>query len=196
MSASILYADPGPIARLAEVVADASTMSIIVQRITDADEPESLKDIARAWKVPLGRLSEWITADRERTEQYANALRIAYEQAAFDTVRIADGTPQQAVDPSGKPLFDEVGKPVLITPDVQRDKLRIDTRLKLASKLAREKFGEMNEVRVSGSVSLISVLSSLPRGKVLDAEIVEPAQALPAIEKPAEKIPAKNSELI
>lgn len=179
----MLQVDQGPLARLREATADPSTMSVIVQRITDADEPETLKEIARAWKVPLGRLAEWITEDRERSEQYANALRIAAEQHALDALKIAEGTPRQALDPAGKPLFDEAGKPIVITPDVARDKLRVDTRLKLASKLAREKFGEMNEVRVSGSVSLISVLSSLPRGNVIDVE-----------EVPVEKIPQKIQE--
>lgn len=182
---ALLHVNPGPIARLREVTSDPNALSVIVQRITDADTPETLKDIARSLGVPLGKLSEWITEDRERTEQYANALRIASEQAALDSLRIADGIPQQAVDPDGKPLFDSAGNPVLITPDVQRDKLRVDTRMKLASKLAREKFGEMNEVRVSGSVSLISVLSSLPRGNVID---ITPEAGAP------KKIPEKTAD--
>lgn len=164
-----MYVDEGPIARLKEAIEDPNMMSIIVQRITDADNPETLKQIAKSRGVPLGRLSEWITADRDRTEQYANALRIASEQYALETISIVDAaTPE----------------------DVAVRKLQADTRFRLASKLAREKFGEMNEVRVSGSVSLISVLSSLPRGRVLDAEVIE--------EKIPEKFQKKTdaSELI
>ena len=155
--------------RLRDVVADPNTMSVIVQRITDADEPETLKDIARSWKVPLGKLAEWLTEDRDRAEQYANALRIAAEQHALETIAIVDAA----------------------TPDdVAVAKLRADTRFKLASKLARDKFGEMNEVRVSGAVSLISVLSSLPRGNVID---VTPEESAP--KKIPEKI-AEKQELI
>lgn len=187
--------------RLDETLADPTTMSVIVQRITDADSPETLKEIARSWKVPHGRLAQWITEDRERSEQYASALRIAAEQAALDTVRIADGEPQQARDVDGKPLVDELGKPVLVAPDVARDKLRIQSRQWLANKLAREKFGEMNEVRHTGSVSLVAVLSSLPRGREID---VTPSQATSALPAPAdvqsqtslEKISAKKPEVI
>jgi hypothetical protein len=53
--------------------------------------------------------------------------------------------------------------------EVQRDKLRIDTRLKLASKLNRARYGDAVEHKHTGSVSLIAVLSSLPRGRVIDA---------------------------
>lgn len=163
---ALLHVDQGPIARLREVTADPTTISVIVQRITDADSPETLKEIARAWKVPLGKLAEWITEDRERTEQYANALRISAEQHALETIAIVDAaTPE----------------------DVAVAKLRADTRFRLAAKLAREKFGEMNEVRVSGSVSLISVLSSLPRGNVID---ITPEAEVP------KKIPEKKEELI
>ena len=149
--------------RFEEVIADPMTMSVIVQRITDADAPETLKEISRAWQVPLGKLAEWITQDRERTEQYANALRIAAEQCALDTVRIADSANPETVAVR---------------------KLQVDTRFRLASKLAREKFGEMNEVRHTGSVSLMAVLASMPRGRELDVTpIVTPLPA-PAVVKP------------
>lgn len=163
------FADQGPLARLAECIADPATMSIIVQKITDADSPETLKDIARAWQVPLGRLAEWITEDRERSEQYANALRIASEQLALESIRIADD------------VIPEAGA-------VQKAKLQVDTRLKIASKLAREKFGEAVEHRHTGSVSLIAVLSSMPRGRVVDVtQGSAPAPGLEA-ETPALKI--------
>lgn len=187
------------LARLAEVIADPNTMSVIVQRITDGDDPETLKQIAKAWQVPAGKLAEWITEDRDRAEKYALALKIAAEQAALDTARISDGVPVQAVDPNGKPLFDETGKPVLIHHDVARDKLRVETRKWLAGKLAREKFGEMNEVKVSGSVSLIAVLSSLPRGRGVDVTPETVTSALPApvadSQTSLEKNPAKVSEI-
>lgn len=163
------------LARLADVIADPNTMGVIVQRITDADSPETLRDIARSWEVPLGRLAEWITEDRERAEQYANALRISGEMAALDVVRIADSATAE---------------------DVAARKLQIDARKWYASKLAREKFGEMNEVRVSGSVSLLTVLASLPRGRELDVTLERVTSALPApvVQETLEKIPEKFSE--
>lgn len=167
-----------PTQRFAEVIADPSTMSVIVQRITDADNPETLKEIARAWQVPLGRLAEWITEDRERAEKYSNALRIAADQAVLDTIRIAD---------SAKPE------------DVAVRKLQVNARQWLGTKLSRERFGEMNEVRHTGSVSLLTVLSSL-RGREIDVTPEGVASALPAPVAPVaetslEKIPQKIPKL-
>ena len=157
--------DPGPIARLQALVTQPDTMSIIVQRVTDADDPETLREIAKSWKVPLGRLAEWITEDKDRAEQYANALKIAGEMAALDVLQIADdATPE----------------------DVAVRKLRIEARKWYAAKLAREKFGEMNEVRHTGSVSLITVLSSL-RGREIDVAPEPPALAETSLEKISEK---------
>lgn len=153
------YTDPGPMARLREVKDDPTTMSVIVQRITDADSPETLKDIARAWKVPAGGLAQWITEDRERSEQYANALRIAADQAALETVRIADAASPETVGVA---------------------KVKIQARQWLAGKLSRERFGEMNEVRHTGQVSLIAVLSSMPRGRGIDVTPERVTGVLPA----------------
>jgi hypothetical protein len=115
MSANtVLHTDPGPLARFRETIEDPTTLSVIVQRVTDG---ETLKDIAVAWKIPYGRLAEWLIEDRERSEQYNQALQIWSDSLAQESVKIADG----GTEPG----------------DVQRDKLRIDTRLKLASKLNR-----------------------------------------------------------
>jgi len=147
VSVALEQLDPGPMARLEDVIARPDTLSIIVQRITDADAPETLKQIARAWKVPHGKLAEWITADRERAERYANALKVAGEAAAHDVIPIADGaTPE----------------------DVAVRKLQIDARKWYAGKLSRERFGESTEVKHTGSVSLVTILSSMPRGEVID----------------------------
>lgn len=154
-----MSADPGPLERLRAIVEKPDTMSQIVQRITDADEPQSLKAIARAWRVPHGKLAQWITEDRERTEQYAAALRIAGEMAALEVVEIADSaTPESAFV----------------------DKLRIQTRQWYASRLARERFGESTEVKHTGQVSLVALLSGLPRG----TPMVDVTPERPALEAP------------
>lgn len=141
--------DPGPLARLEAVKADPLTMSVVVQRITDADAPETLKDICRAWRVPYGKFCEWILDDRERAEKYSAALRFVAEAEAHAALAIADGV---------EPERDAVAKA----------KLQIDTRMRLASKWARDRYGESSEVRHTGQVSLVAVLSSLPRGRQID----------------------------
>lgn len=172
----MLHVDPGPLARFREVIEEANTMPIIVQRVSDGD---TLKDIAKAWQIPYGKLSEWIIEDRTRSEQYNQALAIWGDSLAQESVQIADAGGNEAGE-------------------VQRDKLRIDTRLKLAGKLNRPRYGESSEIKHTGSVSLIAVLSSLPRGRVVnDLPDAQPAVALPAPSEgaaPLEKNPKKPAE--
>lgn len=122
--------DPGPMARLAEMLAEPDCMSVIVQRLTDVEHPETLEDIARSRKVPYGRLSAWITESRERTEQYANAMRIRAEMLAQQTVSIADGAGDTKAE-------------------LTKAKLRIDTRLKMAGHLKPDTYGNTSDVNVN-----------------------------------------------
>jgi hypothetical protein len=153
-------------ARLREVIAHPDTMGVIVQRITSAEHPETLRDIARAWQVPPGKLAEWITEDRVRSEQYANALRFAGEQAALETVKIADESRPE---------------------DAAKTKIQVQTRQWLAGRLARDRFGDSTEVKHTGAVSLIAVLSGIPRAAAID---VTPTPVLENV--PAEKSPEKS----
>jgi hypothetical protein len=155
--------DPGPMARLREVVADPQTMGVLVQRLSDG---ETLKSIAKGWQIPYGKLAEWLIEDRERSERYNAALKIWADSLAQESVGIADDGGTEAGE-------------------VQRDKLRIDTRLKLAGKWNRDRYGDATEVKHTGSVSLLAILSSMPRGNVIEQDATPPA---------VEVLPEKNSE--
>jgi hypothetical protein len=151
---------------LEAVKADPSTMGVVVQRLA---EGETLKQIAKAWQVPYGRFAEWIVEDRERSEQYSAALKLWGDALAQEMVQIADGAEADR---------DAVAKA----------KLQTDVRMRLASKWARDRYGESTEVRHTGSVSLVAILSGLPRSPVID---VTPVEALPA---PVDQnVPAENS---
>ena len=166
--------DPGPLARFNHVVSLPETMGVIVQRLCAG---ETLKQVAESWQIPYGRLAQWVIEDRERTEQYNAALRIWADSLAQETVGIADDV---------KASRDEVAKA----------KLRVSTRFAIAGKLNRERYGDATEVKHTGNVSLIAVLSSLPRGQVID---VTPAGATSAglpppgvdYETSLQKIPAQ-----
>ena len=109
--------DPGPLARFKAVIADENTISVLVQRLTAG---ETLKDIAKAWQIPYGKLAEWITEDRDRAAKYSAALAIWADALAQECVDIADhGTDSH-----------------------HRDKLRIETRLRLAGKWDRQRYGD------------------------------------------------------
>lgn len=151
-------------ARFREVVADEGAMEEIVRLLTDVETPTTLPGIAKAWRVPYGKLAEWITESRERTEQYGNALRFVSDSDIHETVRLADGATAQ---------------------DVQVRKLQIETRFRRAAKWDRSRYGDAVEHKHSGSVSLLAVLASLPSAK---AEVdVTPSAELPAPEAQREE---------
>lgn len=96
----------------------------------------------RAWS--WGALWGWIQADEGRVEEYEGALKARAQWLAFEA-------------------GDEVDRAVM--EDVPLRKFRAETKLKLAGKMDRGRWGESSEVKHSGSVglNLMAVLSSLPR---------------------------------
>lgn len=130
-------ANPGPLARFADVIADPQAMVAIVQKLTDG---KTLKVIAKDWAVPYGKLAQWIVEDADRTAQYEGALRIWADALAQEAIAIADE--QSEAEKQGGGTYD---------PDVGRDKLRIETRLKIASKWDRSRYGEKVQVQHSGA---------------------------------------------
>jgi hypothetical protein len=139
-------------------------MESLVQAVTT--DRKTLREVAKAWRVPYGRLAQWIVEDGERTAQYEAALRIVADELALEAVAIADDR----------------------DPDVGRDKLRVDTRLKLASKLYRDRYGEKVKVEHQGApaadAGLITAASELLRlvvkrePRVVEAEVVKVAEPI------------------
>lgn len=102
---------------------DPMTMEIVIQRVIDG---ESLKQIATAWKLPVTRFVKWISDDDERLAQYEGALRIRADELVHDALIKA-----------------ETGD------DIARDKLVIDTGLKIAALWDKTRYG--NEKTLGGS---------------------------------------------
>lgn len=152
--------DPGPLARLEAVKSDPTTMGVVVQRLADG---ETLKAIARSWQIPYGKFAEWIVEDSERSAMYSGALKLWGDALAQEVVQIADEVEADR---------DAVAKA----------KLQAQVRMQLAGKWNRERYGESTEVKHTGSVSLVAILSGLPRGREID---VTPAGATGALPSPA-----------
>ena len=153
--------DPGALGRFLEIIEHEDTMPVVVQRLTAGD---TLKEIAEGWQVPYGRLAQWIVEDRTRSEQYNAALAIWADALAQETVGIADDVTADR---------DEVAKA----------KLKTHVRMALAGKWNRPRYGDSTEVKHTGHVSLVAILSSMPSGNVYEL----PAQT--SLEKIPEKIP-------
>jgi hypothetical protein len=110
------------IQRLDLVKADPLTMEIVIQRVIDG---ESLKQIAVSWKLPTTRFIKWISEDETRLAAYEGALRIRADELVYEAVERAEGT----VDENGE------------MSEVARDKLVIDTNLKVAAMWDKQKYG-------------------------------------------------------
>lgn len=133
--------DLGPMARLEDVKRDEGAAAEVFRLLTEPDEPRTLKEIAKAWRVPRGRFVEWFTTQHK--DLYDAALKVRTEELANEALSIADE--QAAVEKKDGSEYD---------PDVPRDKLRVDTRLKLAEKWDRARYGAQVKVEHAGAVAV------------------------------------------
>lgn len=121
--------DPGPMARLQEQQADPATPGIVFQRLCDG---ETLRDIAKAWKVPVGLFTQWFT--EKHLTLFDAALKVRADQLANEALERAD-----AADPE----------------TVGVAKLQADTRLKLAAQWDRARYGAKDSGPAGGGVTVI-----------------------------------------
>lgn len=113
---------------LAGLATDPQWWDGALDRIACGDSP---KAVSEEYAILFGVFMRWIEDDAGRKSEYDAALRIASEGHAHECLAIADE--QAEVLKRDGTTFD---------PDVARDKLRIETRLKLAGKWDRARYGE------------------------------------------------------
>ena len=116
---------------LAKLEDSDATLEEMFQRMTgsmlgqDGDPAyEGLPAICREWDVPYGRVMTWLMADAERYAVYQRALEVQAHALVSETVDIADDTVN----------------------DVARDKLRVETRFRVAKHHASKVYGEKVDV--------------------------------------------------
>lgn len=130
-------------------------LDLIVQRMTSGDMGyEGLPAICRALDVPYGKVMGWLMADAERYGLYDRALAVQAKALVSEAVEIAD-----AGD------------------DVARDKLRVDTRFRLAKYHDSKVYGDKVDVN-HNVVPVFMVTIAAEGGHVIDvpAEIVDAVQ--------------------
>lgn len=94
---------------------------------------KSLRTVCKAPEMPsLMTVYNWLGKYPSFVEQYARAKEDSADALAEDILDIADDADE----------------------DVQRSKLKVDTRKWLASKLKAKKYGDKADVNVSGGLSL------------------------------------------
>ena len=105
------------------------------------------------------QLLRWIHKDPMRKSRYYEAQEIGSEMIAAEILEIADG-----VNDSGVPE------------DVQRSKLRIDSRQFLIKTWNRKRYGDIKTLEVNQNISITAALeqaNSRLIGRVIDHEDVE-----------------------
>ena len=163
-----------------EFAADPISETLVVQRIA---EGETLVDICRSLELPYALVAQWIVEDAERVRQYDAALMLWADALAQETLAIANTTKLGVI----RKLKSDGSEETTEEDMLGHRKLQIETRMKLAGKWDRKRYGEHTKVEHSGMVtSLIQVLASLPSPHERD---VTPPPGL-LIEQPAAAIPA------
>ena len=153
--------DVGPAMRFEAVVAEPGAMQEVVRLLT---EGTTLRGVARLWKIPYGRLAAWICEDVERTASYEQALRIWVDSLAQETIDLADNAEETKVA-------------------IAKARIQIDTRIRLAERLNRERYGPSLKVErpvvVEPNAGLLQearellrlvVRRELPAPRVIEAE--------------------------
>ena len=153
MSGKPAVRDPGPMARLRDIQADAEAQDEIFRLLS---EGKSLSQIASAWKLPKHRFSDWMLT--EHAETLAKARASITDEFICELV----------------PLLREV------TPETAGAvKTRVDGFLKLASKWDRGRYGE--HVKVEKAASMEDATGLLTAATDLLREIRKPEKPEPRV---------------
>lgn len=116
-----------------------------------ADGEKSLSEICRLPHMPYrGTILRWVmqgeTGKSEELKEFAicytQAMNIRAAMLIDDTVPISDYMGNDfRLDSNGVQMFDDAGNPIIDHDNIQRAKLRIETRMKFAAIVAPRKYG-------------------------------------------------------
>lgn len=168
---AVAVRDPGPMARLRDIQADGAAPAEVFRLLTEADGPLTLAQIAKSWAVPRGAFTRWFM------EKHSDLFDAAAKVRADELVNgaLADA---EAATPD----------------DVSAKKLNVDTKLRVAEKWDRSRYGS-KDIGPAGGMTVIvdrscggSVAITSSAGSVLvtggvsaEREIFSPeASAIPA----------------
>lgn len=117
---------------------------------------ESLRRICRDEEMPHRcTVHEWVTNNVEGfADRYARAKDVGLDEMADELIDISDETETRLI--SGGP--EEEPRLALDPTGVARNKLRVDTRKWYLAKLASKKYGDKQQVDLSGKVTLADLI--------------------------------------
>ncbi len=154
---------------------------------------ESLRSVCRDPEMPAkSTVLRWLREMPDLRDQYAAARDDLMEYWASDIIEIADDGSLDTMKGLNK-YGDEVMVPNHA--NVQRDRLRIDARKWLLSKLAPRKYGDRLDVEVSGQIEHrvdITALSSREKMRRMALFMLEDQAAGATIEGTVDTKPAAS----
>ena len=106
----------------------------ITEVLTQMREGKSLRQASKMAGVARQTFLDWVDKDQELSGQYARARSDMIDKIADDIIKIAD----EEMIPTGEGKVDSAM--------VQKQRLRVDTRKWLLSKLAPKKYGDKLEL--------------------------------------------------
>jgi hypothetical protein len=104
---------------------------------------------------------DWIKKDPQRTIRYENAQLLYAEKLGSEIIEIAD-----AEDTAE---------------DVQRSKLRIDSRKWLMGVYNKRRYGDTKTIELGGSISITDALAQA-RSRVIEGEVIDVSDVTPKLE--------------
>ncbi|MGB7024104.1 MAG: hypothetical protein WBD73_09920, partial [Candidatus Acidiferrales bacterium] len=121
-------------------------MGLILLRIADG---ASLRKTAQNLHISASSIIRQVQRDKIFAEQYARAKEIQLEQLADEILTIAEEKPMATI------TFGESGvKECVDAAAIQRNRLRVDSRKWLLSKLVPKVYGDKIQTEVSGELNL------------------------------------------
>lgn len=119
-----------------------------IQEILDRIEGgEALRNILKNIKMSSRTFYEWLQDDEILQKQYACACEVRADEMFDDLLYIADATGNDVV-------LDKDGNEVVNHNVIQRDRLRVDARKWILSKLNPKKYGDSAKIDLSGELEI------------------------------------------
>ncbi len=151
---------------------------VTVEIIARLRQGEAINAICQESHMPCDwTVRQWSDQDPQLATELARARERGYDQIAQDTLLIADGL---------KPVVTDKG--LTLQSDTQRDKLRVETRLRVLAKWDPKRYGEAVQMRMADANG--EKLDTTPMIRELLA-LVRPSDGSQAIDvTPERKKPA------
>lgn len=130
-----------PSARWNEALGDPVTLRVITSRVA---EGETLREVCKSRGWPYSLVARWLSEDDGRRAEYEWSLRLWADAVAQECVTIADTTQLGAIRKTDA----DGGVTVTEEDMLAHRKLQIETRMRLAARWDRERYGERSAVDV------------------------------------------------